>query len=218
MIALSVQKKLKISLLFVKLIILSWQNGVHGQTLISGCFCEGGLIYGQVSKGSRVIIDEKIKTIFDDGFFIHALGRKSKDEIEITINGIKQKFDVKKKKYKIERISGLTKNKVQPNKKSIEKIMKDNEKLQVAKSLGQKKKLFNDKFLIPVDGRLSGVFGSQRVLNGKPRRPHYGIDIAAPQGTKILSPSNGFVKLVSNDMFFADERKNEDGRKKKVMK
>ena len=68
--------------------------------------------------------------------------------------------------------------------------------------LGEKKKLFGSKFILPVKGRLSGVFGSQRILNSKPRSPHYGIDIAQKEGTPIVAPSSGKVKLVDYGMFF----------------
>jgi len=56
--------------------------------------------------------------------------------------------------------------------------------------------------LIPVEGRISGVYGSQRILNSKPRSTHKGIDIAAPKGTKIYAPSNGRIILIEEDMFF----------------
>ena len=64
------------------------------------------------------------------------------------------------------------------------------------------KRLFQDSFLLPFNGRITGIYGSQRILNKKPRRPHYGIDLAAKIGTKIKSPANGVVKGVFKDMFF----------------
>ena len=78
------------------------------------------------------------------------------------------------------------KKKVEPNKKDIEKITKDKEKITLSKNVGEEEKLFDSKFILPVNGRLSGVFGSQRILNSKPRRPHYGIDIAQKQGTAVM--------------------------------
>ena len=62
--------------------------------------------------------------------------------------------------------------------------------------------LFKGKFILPSNGSISGVFGSQRILNDKPRSTHKGLDIAAPEGTKIVAPSSGKVKLVQKDMFF----------------
>jgi hypothetical protein len=54
-----------------------------------------------------------------------------------------------------------------------------------------------------VTGRISGVYGSQRILNGKPKRPHYGVDIAAPTGTPVKAPADGVVSMVHNDMFYS---------------
>ena len=58
-------------------------------------------------------------------------------------------------------------------------------------------------FRWPIKGRISGVYGSQRILNGEPRRPHFGIDIAAPTGTKVGAPADGVVTMVHPDMFFS---------------
>ena len=169
---------------------------------ILGCFCEGGLIFGKVKSKDNLEINNKKMKIFEDGSFIYAFGIKHTNEISVIFNGKKKNFKVKKKKYKIENISGLPSRKVEPNKKDLLKIKNDRQKISVAKKIGKTEKLFEDHFQMPAKGRLSGVFGSQRILNNKPRSPHKGIDIAAPEGTKILSPSSGTVKLVAYDMFF----------------
>jgi murein DD-endopeptidase MepM/ murein hydrolase activator NlpD len=54
-----------------------------------------------------------------------------------------------------------------------------------------------------VTGRISGVYGSQRILNGKPRRPHFGVDVAAPVGAIVRAPADGLVTLAHGDMFFS---------------
>lgn len=167
-----------------------------------GCFCEGGVITGQlVDKGNITINNKKVKT-FENGRFIYAFGRKSKNIIKLEINGEIREFEIKKKKYKVENIKGLPTNKVEPSKNEIERILFDKKQITKAKEIGSKKKLFGKKFIMPSKGRLSGVYGSQRILNSKPRRPHAGIDIAANEGTKIISPAAGIIKLVSNNMFF----------------
>ena len=55
---------------------------------------------------------------------------------------------------------------------------------------------------MPVEGIISGVYGSQRILNGKPRWPHYGIDIAAKQGTMIISSGTGVVTMAEDDLYY----------------
>ena len=167
-----------------------------------GCLCEGGLITGKISKNDKISIDGiKMKT-FNNGEFIFAFGRKYKGEIIVKFNNTQKIFKVKKKKYKIERINGLPQKKVEPSKDDIKQIIEDKEKINFSKKIGEKEKLFGSKFILPVDGRLSGVFGSQRILNSKPRRPHYGIDIAQKEGTPVVAPSSGKVKLVDHEMFF----------------
>jgi murein DD-endopeptidase MepM/ murein hydrolase activator NlpD len=61
---------------------------------------------------------------------------------------------------------------------------------------------FKEKFIMPVEGIISGVYGSQRILNGKPRWPHYGIDIAAKQGTMIKSSGTGVVTMAEDDLYY----------------
>jgi len=55
---------------------------------------------------------------------------------------------------------------------------------------------------MPVKGIISGVYGSQRILNGKPKWPHYGIDIAAEKGTKIKSSATGVVTMAETDLYY----------------
>lgn len=169
---------------------------------ISGCFCEGGLIISKVNKDDKILIDNENISISKEGFFIYAFGRKYKSKISFSYNGIIKEFKIKKKKYKIERINKLPSRKVSPSKKDVEKIIEDRKSINSSKLLGVQEKLFKGKFIIPVEGRISGIFGSQRILNDIPKRPHYGLDIAADKGTKIISPSNGIIKLVSKDMFY----------------
>ena len=106
------------------------------------------------------------------------------------------------KKWLSSLINLLAKKKVEPIKEDFKRIINDKEKISLSKKIGEKKKLFDKKFILPVNGRLSGVFGSQRILNSKPRRPHYGIDIAQKKGTPVIAPSSGKVKLVDYGMFF----------------
>ena len=57
-------------------------------------------------------------------------------------------------------------------------------------------------FDMPVTGRITGIYGSQRILNGAPRAPHYGIDIAAAKGTPVLAPAGGRITLVK-ELYFS---------------
>ena len=108
---------------------------------------------------------------------------------------------VKSRKFKVQKIDGLPKRKVSPNDEDMKRIRKEGKLIAKAKNVNSDLSFFKD-FIRPVDGITTGVFGSQRVLNGKPRRPHYGIDIAAPKGTKIKNSNSGNVLLAANNLFF----------------
>tara|TARA_B100000963_G_C22595575_1_gene657669 strand:- start:152 stop:949 length:798 start_codon:yes stop_codon:yes gene_type:complete len=188
----------------ILLFVILFSENVKSKSFpeISGCFCEGGIITGKVSMNDSLIIDGKKLKIFDGGRFIFAFGRKFKKSVNIVFNELSKDFTILDKKYKIERIKGLPRNKVEPSQKDLDKIFSDQKKIKDSKKVGSKRKLFSDIFILPAEGRLSGVYGSQRVLNSKPRKPHNGIDIAAKEGTKIIAPSTGKVKLIAKNMFF----------------
>jgi murein DD-endopeptidase MepM/ murein hydrolase activator NlpD len=57
-------------------------------------------------------------------------------------------------------------------------------------------------FVWPVVAPISGVYGSQRILNGEPRQPHFGVDMAAPEGTPVAAPAGGIVRLAEPDLNF----------------
>ena len=170
--------------------------------MIYGCFCEGGIITTTVKSGSEVTINNKKIHVFQDGRFIFAFGRKFKESVQIQINGESKIFQIKKKEYKIENIRGLPTNKVEPSPSELKKIIHEQNLIKNSKKMDEKKKLFNNRFILPSKGRLSGVYGSQRILNSKPRKPHAGIDIAAREGNPVVAPSDGKIKLVVKDMFF----------------
>ena len=72
-----------------------------------------------------------------------------------------------------------------------------------ARKLDAERTDFLTGFIWPAKGRISGVYGSQRILNGQPRRPHFGVDVAAPVGTEVRAPADGVVTMVHSDMFYS---------------
>ena len=107
-----------------------------------------------------------------------------------------------KRKYKIQRIDGLPENKVTPPEEVYKRIKKENNAIGEARAINSDLIFFKNKFIMPVEGIITGVYGSQRILNGKPRWPHYGIDIAADKGTMILSSGTGVVTMAEDDLYY----------------
>ena len=172
-----------------------------------GNFKQGSFILGKTDPNSKVFIDDRKVRVSNDGYFAFGLDRDRKNNVLIKIINKKETKLIEKKvfkrKYKIQRIDGLPPKQVTPPPEVFERIKKDNILIGKARAIDSKLVFFKDKFIYPIDKYIiTGVYGSQRVLNGKPRRPHYGIDFHAPEGTPVKSMMDGVVTLVENDMYF----------------
>ena len=172
----------------------------------SGKFIQGHFILGKTDPGSKVIIDKKKVRVSKDGFFVFGLDRDRKYDVIINIqNSTSKKRIVKKvikRKYNIQRIDGLDEKKVTPPEEVYKRIKEENNKIGEARAINSELDFFKNKFIMPVEGIISGVYGSQRILNGKPKWPHYGIDIAAKKGTKIKSSAEGIVTMAEDDLYY----------------
>ena len=189
-------------LLFIAIIF-----STHTQALeFQGKFLQGHFILGKAEIGSKVFIDKKQVKVSKDGYFVFGIDRDRKFDLVITQikDGKKEKIikKVLKRKYNIQRIDGLEESKVTPPESVYKRIKEENKKIGEARSINSDLSFFKNQFIMPVDGIISGVYGSQRILNGKPRWPHYGIDIAAKQGTMIKSSGSGIITLAEDDLYY----------------
>ncbi len=172
-----------------------------------GKFIQGHFIIGKADPDSKIKIDKKQIKISKDGYFAFGLDRDRKYDIVITVekNGDKKKIikKVQKRKYKIQRIDGLEEKKVTPPEEVYARIKKENKLIAKARNIDSDLDYFKDGLIIPVeDAIITGVYGSQRILNGKPKWPHYGIDFAQKKGTPIKAMLDGIATLVENDLYY----------------
>ena len=171
-----------------------------------GKFIQGHFILGTTNPSAKIIVGKKEVKVSKDGFFVFGIDRDRKFDLTFTkiINGEKSKIikKVLKRKYNIQRIDGLAENKVTPPESVYKRIKKENNAIGKARAINSNLQFFKEKFIMPVEGIISGVYGSQRILNGKPRWPHYGIDIAAKQGTMIKSSGTGIVTMAEDDLYY----------------
>lgn len=172
-----------------------------------GKFVQGSFILGKTEPGSEIFVDKRKVKVASDGFFVFGLARDRKYDVVITLNkdGIKKKIvkRVFKRKYKIQRIDGLEEKKVTPPEELYERIKRENKLIAQARNVDSDLIFFTKKFIIPVENAIiTGVYGSQRILNGKPKWPHYGLDFAAEEGTRIKAMVNGTVTLAEPNLFY----------------
>ena len=172
----------------------------------NGKFIQGHFIVGQTENKSKIFIDKKEIKVSKDGYFVFGIDRDRKLDLVITkiSDGKKEKIIKKiyKRKYQIQRIDGLDEKKVTPPEEVYNRIKEENNRIGKARAKNSDLVFFKNQFIMPVKGIVTGVYGSQRILNGKPKWPHYGIDIAAEKGTKIKSSGSGVVTMAEDDLYY----------------
>jgi len=171
-----------------------------------GKFIQGHFILGKTEPEAKIKVNKKEVKVSNDGFFVFGIDRDRKFDLTFTKNLDGKKSIITKKilkrKYNIQRIDGLEESKVTPPESVYKRIKKENNAIGEARAINSDLIFFKEKFIMPVEGIISGVYGSQRILNGKPKWPHYGIDIAAKLGTMIKSSGNGVVTMAEDDLYY----------------
>ncbi len=170
---------------------------------------QGGLLMGQAPAGSRVVHDGYELAVGEPGRFVVGLDRDAPRRIKLRIQlpdgGERVRtIDVAQRDYDVQRIDGLPEEQVSPRSEELlARIREEAAQVRQARQRHDGRSDYLSGWQWPVTGRISGIYGSQRILNGKPRQPHYGIDIAVPTGTPVKAPADGVVSLVHDEMFFS---------------
>ena len=175
---------------------------------LQGSLQQGSLLLGTVEMGSTAFYRDQVLPVTASGQFLLGLGRDAPSSIELRIvdaEGLQtvQKFAVAKREYRIQRVNGVPAKTVNPPAADLARIRNDSALVKSARREITAREDFLDGFQIPLNGPITGVYGSQRVYNGVPKNPHYGVDYAAPTGTQVLSPAAGIVRLAHLDMFYS---------------
>ena len=175
---------------------------------LRGSLQQGGLVLGTVEKGSRAYYLDEPLQLTDQGQFLLGLGRDAPDTIEIRMVDEDQmqtihKFTVIQRDYRIQRVNGVPAKTVTPNESDLARIRNDVVLVKRARRDITNAIDFLDGFERPLEGPITGVYGSQRVYNGVPKNPHFGVDYAAPTGTEVKAPAAGIVRLAHPDLFYS---------------
>jgi murein DD-endopeptidase MepM/ murein hydrolase activator NlpD len=143
-----------------------------------------------------------------DGRFIFGFGRDAAAKATLEVAApdgsvTTQELKIGRRDYDIQRIDGIAKDYVSPPEEVLARIRADSEAAAKARAADRPETDFDSGFTWPALGPISGVYGSQRILNGEPRQPHYGVDIAGPVGTPVTAPADGVITLAHPDMYFS---------------
>lgn len=174
---------------------------------LKGSFIQGGLVIGQTEPGSTVEIDGRPVTITAEGKFLLGFSREASSTARLTYRSNsgeqrERRLEIKSRSYDIQRIDGLPRRQVTPAPADLKRIRAESKQMAAARRNTDTTFRLSDGLRWPAQGRISGVYGSQRILNGKPRRPHFGVDVAAPVGAKVIAPADGIIRLAHEGMFF----------------
>lgn len=175
-------------------------------TFIHGRVQQGEMLFGFATPGAEVFLDEKPLKVRDDGWFVFGIDRDAKKDIVLKVvkgeDQLKKVLKVKKRQWKIQKINGLPDNKVNFSEETLKRINQDNEAVYLARQKGTDHPLALC-YVWPAKGRISSVYGSQRILNGSPKSPHKALDIANVAGTPVYAAADGEVLLTYEDAYLA---------------
>ncbi len=169
---------------------------------------QGSLIVGRILVDGDVYFKDQKLPLTETGEFVFGVGRDSELDLEIQVkrpSGTELfPLSIAKREWKIERVDGLPPSKVNPTSpETLARIKKEAALVRKARQGTSFQTAFMMQFIKPAEGRISGVYGSQRILNGEPKRPHFGLDIANKVGTPVIAPADGVVTLAEKDLFYS---------------
>lgn len=173
---------------------------------------QGGFIKGKFADCIQVTVidgeDKYSAKCTSDGKFLVGFGRDAKAIQKLVFNfrdkaDYKTVVELEQRDYKTDKVNGVPQKTVSPPTDVLERIKNENEQIWLARNQHTESLYFLSHFIWPAKGRISGVYGSQRIFNGVPKRPHFGLDVAAPKGTPVVAPAAGIIRLAHIDMFYS---------------
>lgn len=182
----------------------SWAGSVE----LKGELIQGGVVFGQVPENVSLELNDQPVSVANNGQFALGFDRDAPAQMTLKVyragGGVQeQQLSIIARSYNIQRIEGIKKNIMSPSEKSLQRIRGESKQVRQARAQLVERTDFAGPFQWPLTGPITGVYGSQRVYNGVPKRPHYGVDVAAATGTPVSTPAPGLVTLAHADMFYS---------------
>ena len=175
---------------------------------LAGEIKQGGLIVGKTNSDNKVTLNNKPLAVSNNGDYVFGFSRDDTASYSLVItqpNGSKvtRTLMPSKRDYKLQRIEGIKKSIMEPNPKAVARSQQDSKQIKTARKISSDITSFAKGFISPIDGTITGVYGSQRIYNGVPKRPHFGLDYAGKIGDPVKAPASGKVLLWVPDMFYS---------------
>ncbi len=167
---------------------------------------QGAMVIGKVPAGSTVEYGGRSLRATPYGTVVFGIGRDEKGPLSVSIRRADGQAEtahitVTPRDWPIERVDGVPPKTVEPPPEIAERIRREQARVAASRQRDDARSDFAETFVRPVEGRISGRFGNQRIYNGKPGTPHSGMDIAAASGTAVKAPASGIVSFADGDLY-----------------
>ena len=193
---------------FAKATVQAIKQTVEQPIQLRGELTQGSLLRGKLAPGSKLWLNEEPVATLSSGEFVVGFGREAQPNHILrweTPEGEThtRQLTLTEREYPTQHIEGVPQAMVTPPESVLARIKDDNWRVAVARKTDSTRTDFNSDFIWPAEGPITGVYGSQRVFNGVPKRPHYGVDVGAPTGTPVVAPAGGKVTLAHPDLYYS---------------
>ena len=181
---------------------------VQAQVNLQGKLEQGALMRGHVPAGTQVALNGEAIKVTSDGNFAFGFDRDGELSQQLTLvypSGLTEvkPLSLTKREYDIQSVKGISSKIMKPDPVAQQRAAKDSAQVKAARASFSNQTAFMQEFIWPLTGRISGVYGSQRIYNDVPGNPHFGVDVAAKTGTVVVAPADGVISLSVPDMFYS---------------
>jgi murein DD-endopeptidase MepM/ murein hydrolase activator NlpD len=172
----------------------------------AGALEQGSLAIGKTDVGASVTVNDVPVRVSPQGLFAFGFEYNQTKPTKIVAkfadgNSETQSVTPKVRMYEIQRITGLPEKYVSPPPDVLARIKREGAQIAQARTRDTGESWFSDGLDWPCAGIISGTWGNQRILNGEPKDPHFGVDVATAQGTPIHAPADGIVSLAAPNFY-----------------
>jgi len=198
--------------LFTVLLFSAFSRPEASELVLYGPLSQGALVIGEViDKGSAdasVFLNGERIRVSSEGNFVIGFGRDAAIEQHLELNVAGKTVETRllnlsQRQYETQRVEGVPQETVTPKPEKLARIRAEAALVSAARRKMLALNFFQQPFVAPMERPVTGVYGSQRVYNGTPKRPHYGVDYAAPIGAVVHAPASGIVTLRHDDMYYS---------------
>lgn len=184
---------------------------------LPGSVEQGGLVRSKLSvagqlsllgdqAGTSGALAIRVIRIGAQGDFVFGVGRDATNPVRLHLElesgeACDASVAVSAREWKLERVDGVPESTVEPPPDIAARIEREQAEVARARERDDDRNDFSVAFAWPLTGRISGVYGSQRIYNGKPKSPHSGLDVAAPKGRPVLAPAAGTITFAKPDLY-----------------